>query len=1565
MTEDVFVLPTTFAQQRLWFLDQLEPESAFYNIAAAVRLEGALDVSALGQSLDEVVRRHETLRTRFEVFDGVPAQVILPALTLVLPLRDIQHLSQAEREAEALRFVAEEARRPFSLAAAPLLRATLLRLRPDEHILTLTMHHIISDGWSVGLLVREIAALYEAFHAGHPSPLPDLTIQYADFAHWEQNRLGGEALDEQLSYWERKLAGQLPLLELLPDHPRPRVPSRRGRQHHFTLHAELTRSLATLARREGATLFMTLLAAFKVLLQRHTGQTDVLVGVPNANRNQAEVEGLIGLFVNTLVMRTDLSGKPSFRVLLRRVRETVLEADAHREVPFEKLVEKLRPERSLGHNPLFQHMFLYQGAGLPPLELPGLKLSLLDVDAGTAKFDFLLSLHETPEGLACSIQYDTDLYDPSTIERLAGHYSRLLESAAADPDLPVSLLPMLSPAEEREILIEFNDTSREGVPEKCLHELFAEQAARTPHAVAVVGADMRLTYGELEERANRLAHYLRDMSVGPESLVGVMLERGSHAVVALLAVLKAGGAYVPLDPQYPEARLSFMLADSRASLLLTQASLAEHARAALRSAAEEDAGSPSVSGAQVVLLEAVGAEIARRTATSPPAAVGSQNLAYIIYTSGSTGRPKGIAIAHRSAVTMVHWAQQCFAPEHLAGVLASTSFCFDLSIFELFVPLSVGGKVILADNALQLPELEAADEVTLVNTVPSAMGELLRLGGVPASVRVVNLAGEPLPLALVEQVYEQTRAGEVWNLYGPSEDTTYSTYALIPRGAGRAPAIGRPVTNSQAYVLDAEMRPVPLGVAGELWLGGEGLARAYLNRPGLTAERFVPHPFAAQPGARLYRTGDLARFLHNGELEFLGRIDEQVKVRGYRIEPGEIEAALRRHPHVADCVVLVRDYAQAEGSRLVAYVVVRGGGGLAAREGGETAHAQLRNHLGERLPSYMIPAAFVTLDAIPLMPNGKVDRRALPAPESVHAGERDDYLAPRSPEEEIVAGIWQEVLKVERVGLRDDFFELGGHSLLATQAVTRLREAFRLDLPLRRIFEHPTIEALSAHLRVGPDGAGQSAPPLIEPRPPGEEPELSFAQQRLWILQQLDPNSHAFNLPIAVRLDGALDVRALERTLGEVVSRHEVLRTSFRSSGGRAVQVIAQPAEFTLPIVDLGELPEGEREAAARSLAAEEARRPFDLRSGPMLRASLLRLGEREHVLLLTMHHIVSDAWSTGVLMAELGTLYRDFSANRPPSLAPLPVQYADYAAWQHGWLQGEVLERQLAYWRGRFKDGLPALNLPTDREPPPQQSIRGAAHVFNPSQELSDSLRVLSRRQGVTPFMLLLAAFKVLLSHYSDQTDIIIGVNVAGRTRPETERMIGFFVNLLALRTDLSGDPKFTEVLSRVRDTALGAYAHQDVPFQKLLEELKVERGQARAPIQVAFTFDNTPRETIDLPGLSLRPLDAEMETTRMELVLALSDRLRGFAGSIQYSTDIFNASTIARMAEDYETLLSLVVEQPWASLSDLRAALAEADRGRQDDRRKDFKETRGRRLREARLKRLSQRLAEGELIR
>jgi amino acid adenylation domain-containing protein len=1514
-------LPLSFAQQRLWFLDQLEPGNVVYHLVNAARLRGRLNVGALEKSLSEVVRRHESLRTTFRLSERRPVQVIHPAMEVKLSALDLRHLDEGAKEAEVGRALAEAVGRPFDLAEGPLLRAGLLRLGEEEHVLAVVMHHIVSDGWSMGVLVREAAALYEQFNGGVGAKLSELPVQYADYAVWQRERLRGEELEAQLEYWRRRLSDAPALLELPTDRPRPAVQSFRGARLPFALPASLVEGLKALSRQQGATLFMTLMSAFQTLLSRYAGQTDVSVGTPIAGRNRFETEGLIGYFANTLVLRTDLSGDPTFVELLARVREAALGAYAHQDVPFEKLVEELQPARDLSHNPLFQVLFSLQNLPGGEISLSGLTWGGLGFRSSTARFDLSLDMAEGPEGLVGDCEYNTDLFDASTVERLLGNFRTLLEGVVVGPERRLSDLPLLARGELRLLLEEWNGSPSGVSHDLCLHELFEAHAARRPEAVAVSFEGRGLTFGELNARANRLAHHLRGLGVGPETLVGVYVERSAEMLVGLLGVLKAGGAYVPFDLAYPKERLAFMLEDTGVRVLLTLGRLVP--------------GLPAGAGPRVVRLDEDWDEIGRGSAENPSRVVTQSNLAYVIYTSGSTGRPKGVQVRHGSVVSLLEATRPTFGFGERDVWTLFHSYAFDFSVWEIWGCLLSGGRLVVAPlGVTQSPEefydLVRREGVTILNLTPSALRQLTAVrGGLAAGVerlalRLIVCGGEALPRELAPQLSAWGVA--VWNFYGPTEGTVWATANRVEdaRAGEASTSIGRPLANTRVYILDERLRPSPVGAAGQLHVGGFGLARGYLNRPELTAEKFIPDPFSDEPGARLYRTGDLARYMADGRIEFLGRMDHQVKLRGFRIELGEIEAVLGQYPSVREAVVLVREEGH-DDQRLVAYLVAD------PRQPPSTS--ELRSHLRERLPEYMVPSSFVWLEALPLSTNGKLDRKALPAPaDAGRSHSKEGFEEPQGATEEIVAGMWQHLLKSGEVGRGDNFFELGGHSLLATQLISWVREAFKVEVPLRGLFESPTLSAFSRlveRLHHSP-GEGAAAAPVTRAERGGALP-LSYAQRRLWFLHQLDPSSAVYHVPASVRLAGPLDASALENALREVVRRHESLRTSFKEEAGEPVQVVSETVSFDLPVTDLSAMPDAEREARARLIAEEEAGLAFDLSAGPLLRARLLRLAEDEHVLLVTMHHIVSDGWSMGVLVREAAALYDAYSQGVASPLAELPVQYADYAVWQREHLRGEALEGQLDYWRGRLAGAPASLSLPSDEvgEGKGAAGRSGGREPVEVSAEVSGRVRELSRSEGATPFMTLLAAFKVMLAFYSGQTDIPVGTVTAGRGRAEIEGLIGFFVNTVVLRTDLSGDPTFRELLARVRETALGAYAHQDVPFEKVVEAVQPARVKSRAPLfQVVFALQDTLDVKLELPGLVVKEASVGHESLDLDLFLALSDRPEGLRGWLYYAAGMFEPRTARRIIAHYKTVLGAVAARPDIRLGELAEELAAFDR-------------------------------------
>jgi amino acid adenylation domain-containing protein len=1506
-------LPLSFAQERLWFIDQLEPNSAAYNVSTAFRLTGSLNVQALTEAFNEIMRRHENLRTGFTMGRGRPVQVIAAELELSLPLTDLSVLADEEQAAQVLRLASADAHQPFDLTRAPLFRLSLLRLSEEEHVLLLTMHHIISDGWSIGVLVKEVAALYEARSGGNESLLEELPIQYADFAVWQRDWLRGEALEEQLQYWREKLSGAPAVLELPTDRPRPAVQTFNGALSAFSLSRELREGLKALSRREGVTLFMTLLAAWQTLLSLYSRQHDIIVGSPIANRTRAETESLIGFFVNMLVMRGDLSGEPTFRELLARVRESALGAYAHQDVPFEKLVEELAPDRTLSHSPLFQIVFVLQNAPMPELKLPGLTLHPLDFELNTTHVDATLIMEETAEGMQGTAQYNTDLFDASTISRLLRHFHSLLASISADVDVSLSGIVLLSAEESRQLLSDWCGTRSAYPRHLSIHELFEQQAAATPDAIAVQSRDVQLSYAELSRRSDALAAHLRRVGVRREAMVGLLLERGAETVVGLLAILKAGGVYVPLDAQYPHERLQWMVEDAGVKVVLTQErvrEVAERLSAATGAAIINLDGEPR----DIEQTRQSQQAIARAATDAGREKIDAERLAYVIYTSGSTGVPKGVAVTHQSVVRLVRETNYAsFSPSEVFLQLAPITF--DASTLEIWGALLNGGRCVLpAELALTAGEIRAVIErygvstmwltSSLFNSIINEEADAL------ASLRQLLVGGEALSVRHISEALKRLPQTQLINGYGPTEGTTFTCCYRIPQQTGRSVTsipIGTPIANTSVYILDEGMRTVPVGIPGELFIGGDGLARGYLNRPQLTAEKFLPHPFSTDGGERLYRTGDLTRWKENGEIEFLGRVDHQVKVRGFRIEPGEIEAVLSQHPAVRESVVIVRE-SEAGDKSIVAYVVAE----QDAAGAGNIKAGELRNHLKERVPEYMIPQSFVALEELPLTENGKVDRRALPAPESGGREGEAEFVAPRSAVEELVAGIWGNVLGVERVSIEDNFFELGGHSLLATQIISRVREVLGVGLALRTLFESPTVEGLAARIeneQREQSGAEQLPRLAAHARSPGEPVVLSYAQQRFWLLHQLEPGGSAYNVPSATRLGGRLNVAALEQALDSIVERHEVLRTTFAAVNGEPQQFVNNARRAPLPIVDLTPLTGSALEEASRRLSSAEARRPFDLSRGPLFRARLLRLGEEEHALLLTIHHIVADGWSMDVIVRELAAHYENYATGEPSSLPALPVQYADFAVWQRQ-LEGTGYRvEQLEYWKNQLRAPLPALDLPADRPRPHANSYRGASLPLRLSDKLTRSLHAISRREGATLYMTLLAAFKTLLYRYTGQADLIVGSPVANRERAEMQDLIGCLINTLALRTDVGGNPSFAELLHRVREVVLGGHARGEVPHEQVVEAVQPQRRGGDNPLfRVWFVLLNVEMEKLRSAGLEIEPLPIDSGTVQFDLVLTVEEREAELHCEFAYSTDLFDAATVEAFAEHYRGLLEQV---------------------------------------------------------
>jgi amino acid adenylation domain-containing protein/non-ribosomal peptide synthase protein (TIGR01720 family) len=1837
--------PLSFAQERMWFLDQLVPDSPMYNISAAIRLSGQLDQAALETSLNEIVRRQEILRVYFKIEDGNPVQRLVTDKNLTLAVSDLSDLDPAEREQKVRNLATKEARKSFNLSRWPLLRVTLLRLAPKEHVLLLTIHHIIADGWSIGVMIREVAANYTALTSGKVFKMTEMPIQYADFAAWQRHWLQGEVLKEQLDYWKSQLDGQQAILELPADRPRPAIQSFHGQRIPFALTAPVSRGLREISRQEGTTLFMTTLAAFTAFLFRYTGQPDISVGSPIANRNQAEIEGLIGFFVNTWVLRSRVTGKMTFRELLQQVREVALGAYAHQDLPFEKLVEELQIPRDMSHSPLYQVVFDLQNSLLENFEIPGLKLSVIETENETAKFDLMLQLEEGAEQIKGVVEYNTDLFEATTIRRMLQHFENLLLNITNDINQPISELELMSAPEKRTVLVQWNQTGTEYPREKSIIQIFEERVAQTPDAIAAVfGADS-LTYFQLNQRANQLAYYLQKLGVGRNSRVTMVMERSLEMIIATLGILKAGGVYVPLDTAYPKDRLAFMLQDTQAPVLLTQQNLLENL---------------PENHSHVVCVDSEEATIAQESAANPPVLANGNSVAYIIYTSGSTGIPKGVAVPHKAISRLVlHTNYVDFLPTDRVGQASNVSF--DAATWEIWGAFLNGAALVgiskdVVLNPQRLVDFIREQRISMLFLTTSLFNQVA--GEIPdafKTLRTIMFGGEAADPKAVRTVLENGAPKHALNGYGPTENTTFSAVyeaTHVPANATSL-SIGKPIANSTAYILDTNFNPIPVGVVGELYVGGDGVALEYFNRPELTAEKFVPDPFSREAGAKMYRTGDLARYAPDGNIEFLGRIDHQVKIRGFRIELGEIESVLQQHPALQDGLVIAREDKPGQ-KRLVAYFI--------PKNATVPETSELRAFLHHKLPDYMIPTAFVALEVFPLTSNGKVDRRALPAPEQNHEDFVRNYVPPRTKLEETLVEMWQEILGIEKIGIYDNFFELGGNSLQAAVFINRIQKKFKEEAHVRSIFLAPTIAEFATYvneyyahivakffgadssdtsriqtIRLDGEAGAKITPEKIQrfnqiiqplkPRKTNSQPKnppaifvlspprsgstlfrvmlagnpklfappeldllsfntlaerrtafsneyqiwqeaawrsimevkncsveeareimedcearnlpakdfyrqlqawiqekilvdktpsypmdleilkraeqdfenpkyihltrhpygaiysfleakldknffryehpfsrrelaeliwivchqnildflkqipaerqirvdfetlvgnpnpslrticefleidfhpdmlkpyggermtdgvtpssqmvgdfkfylhkkidsqtadrwrkfhhenflsasswqlaqelgyfptpdlldsetatsfrtaltqlkpvdraqklpLSFQQQRLWFLDQLEPGSSVYNVPVALRIKGALNLGAAGQSLNAIIQRHEILRTNFANVDGQATLVFRNELKINLKLADLSALPAADQEARAVEIIAQAAQQPFNLTTDPLIRALVVQLEETNFIILLTLHHIVVDGWSAGIITREFAHYYHTFAEALESSLPVLPLQYADFANWQGGWLTGDVLEKQLNYWREHLKEAPAALELPTDRPRPAEMTYSGNSERFNFSASLTQSIKNFGRRNGLTEFMTLLAGFQVLLFRYSDQDDICIGTPIANRGRAELEDLIGFFVNTLVIRTQLTENPNFLEVAQRVKSAALGAFAHQDLPFEMLVDDLKIERIMSRTPLfQVMFAFQNTPGQHLTLPGLEILPYYTGNVTSKFDLTVTIREFQGEFRGTLEYNTDLFEAATIRRMLSHFQIILENAVSQP-----------------------------------------------------
>ncbi|AUX33042.1 MULTISPECIES: non-ribosomal peptide synthetase/type I polyketide synthase [Sorangium] len=1508
-------LPLSLEQECAFRLDRGRGAAPGPVERGAAWLDGELDVPRLVHAIEGLAARQSILRTSFAERDGQPMQVVSPRAEIAFREVDLGAEGQPASDASALATARRETSLPLDLERGPLWRVSLIRVHSQRHLLALAMHPILSDGEPSAALF--FAELFDGYH-GIERPAPP--IGYQDHARRQREHRTAERLDAQLAHVRRELAGAPEALEIRTDRPRPATRTFDGGSVACALDPELVGALRALAREEDVALSTVLLAGMHAVLHRYTGQDDVLIGVALSGRDE-ETQGLIGPFGNLVVVRGRLGADPSFRALLRQVRRSLEEAKENGDLPFASLVERLALPHDPSRAPLVQATFSSARGAIEPRRGALLTLTPAAMEATEVAFELAVRVEESGAGVSARIDYNRDSFEHATVERLLGHWAALLGGAASDPAQPVSELPILTEEERRTLLFGWNSGGEFDPPRDRLHERVEAHARRAPSAVAAAFEGRRLTYAELDRRSNQIAHLLRASGAGPDVPIGVCLERSLEMIVALLGVLKSGAAYVPLDPSYPEERLAFLLEDTRVPVILTEGRFA----ARLRSGS-----------ARVVCLDADRAVIERQPedAVAPAPGEGPENLAYIIYTSGSTGKPKGVMVTHANVVRLFdHTAGEVGYGDRDVWTLFH-SYAFDFSVLEIWGALCHGGRLVVVPFLTsRTPDafyrLLGDEGVTVVCQTPSALRQLIDAdtAGDPSlrdrlQLRLVICGGEALDVAALKPWWDR-RGDErpaILNIYGPTETTVFATRRQMGIPDLERPwssSIGRACGDVQVLLLDRRRAPVPVGVAGEIYIGGPGVARGYLNRPELTRERFVENPFRPGPGARLYRTGDLARCLPSGEIEFLGRIDDQVKIHGHRIELGEIAAALGQHPGVREVAVVAREDAPGD-RRLVAYVVPRPVEGASA-EGEQALVPALRALAQRHLPSYMVPSVFVSLDALPTSLNGKVDRRALPAPGGARTGLGTAFVAPRSELEEALAGLWKELLRVERVGVHDSFFELGGSSLHAVQLFSRLRGAFGLDIGFQELFAHPTVAGLAALAK----GGGRAAPRAEHAIPRGARTgpvPLSFAQERMWFLHRLAPESRAYNCLCPFRLTGELHAPALDRSLRELLRRHEILRTVYTEIDGMPVQIVAEDAAFRLEVADLQHLPEGEREAQAARLLDAEAQRIFDLKRGPVFRAGLLRLGPRDHVLWLHIHHIAVDGWSLEVAYRELAALYDAFRRGAPPPLPEAPLQYADFAAWQREQLTEESLSALVAGWKQRLLGAPPLLDLPSDRVRPPVQTFRGATIPFQLDPEVARAIRDLGAREGVTVNMVLLAAFAVLLHRVTQRDDLLVGLPSAGRDHAEIEAAIGFFVNVVPIRIDVSGAPSFEQLLRRVRAVCLDAYAHDRLPFERLVQELQPERDPSYSPlVQIVFAPQPPAERELHLAGVEARAIDTDTKKTIFDASLYAWETAGGVAGMLEYSTDLFERSTMERTLTHLFTLLAAATSDPARSVASM----------------------------------------------
>ncbi|WP_417894396.1 non-ribosomal peptide synthetase [Bacillus pseudomycoides] len=1485
--------------QRDFFLQYcLYPDKSSYNEPFAWHVYSKLDVSLVKKAFIEIIKRHEIYRSIF-VMEKDPVQKVYSELSLDFEVIDVgtRELSSIKRDLH------KESYKPFVLENESPFRVRLFRYAEDHYIMLLVWHHIATDGWSISLILDEFGTIYKHLKEGTDYDLKPILFQYSDFVSWQENLFLSEIGEESKGFWKNKLKGEIPALELPIDKKRPPVPSYEGGLVPFQLSREISENLLKFCDKKGFTLNTVLLSLYFAFLHRYSGQNEVIIGTPRFGRRNKDFRNTCGYFVNMLPIRIHFKDGYSFEELLNILNDELKECVKHQDYPFSMMLKELESSRDVSYSPVFQTGFALQkaskqdaaiflGNSTNKFDLHGLTLSPCSLEKNTAKFDLTLFMEQESDKAICgNFEYNKDIFHEDTILRLIRYLEQFIGFVLHNYEESISKVNLLPVDEEKQLLKEWNDTRVEYPTESVIQELVEQQVAQTPEAVALVYKNQQLTYRELNERANQLAHSLLKKGVGPETMVGICVERSVEMIIGLLGILKAGGAYVPLDPTYPEQRLKYILDNANIKLMVTQRNV--------------NGWLPE--GIESICLDENQEMISQEIITNPIIEVTPENLAYVIYTSGSTGNPKGVLLEQKGLCNLVHAIIDLMQLNSNSRVIQFASLSFDAAVFEIFTTLVAGGTLCVSSQEDVMPgepltrflQNNKITHATLPPTVLNVLDESKF-----EHLKVVVSAGS----VCSEEIAKRWSNNRIFiNAYGPTEATVCATAGIYEGNS--QPPIGRPLSNVEVYVLDQNQQPVPIGVAGELCIGGVGLARGYLNRPELTETSFIPHPFNGNSNAKLYRTGDSVKYLPDGNLEYIGRIDNQVKIRGFRIELGEIETVLGQHPMIKEVVVLAQEDEHGD-KRLVAYVV------------GEGSVQDWREHIKEKLPNYMVPAHVVKMDALPLTINGKFDTKALPKWDSAVQASVE-HIGPRNETEKKLVTIWSSVLDINQstIGVHDSFFELGGHSLLATQVVSRLREVFEISLPLHELFQYSTIEGLSRRITtLLQENKDYDISPL-QPKERGERVPLSYAQQRLWFMNQLEPNSSLYNIPTTWCLKGKWAIEALEKGYNALIHRHEMLRTVFQEINGEPLQVIEDYTTKSLQVIDLRHLPQEEKELQMKDLTQREIEKPFDLSEGPLIRTQLIIMEEEELVLLCTMHHIISDGWSMGILFDEWFALYQAFAEEKTAQLQPLPLQYADFAQWQRDWLKDEVLSQQLEYWQKELNGELPVLKLPFDSPRPAVQSYKGDTYQVILPVALLERIKAFSRQEGATLFMTLLAGYQGFLSRYTGQKDILVGSPIANRNHKEIEGLIGFFVNTLVYRANLTDDLTFKELVAQVKGKALKAQEYQDVPFEKVVEVLQPERNASHSPIfQTMFTLQTHSRKLPKILDHSLEPIPSYMAVAKFDLTVVMEETEEGLQVAFEYNTDLFNASTINRMAKHFEPWLSEVMDSPQKSIGSLK---------------------------------------------